>query len=136
MDEKSQIDDVLDNTPEEDLELLKSALKKLGIIEDDLKKDVKCYTLGKGSTRAKGSVKSYYLLVTFKCQTCKAEYNQRFFMEADKQGMYAKSTEVFEEVPCQMTRTEKVRVCNKCKEFLNSLEKDELIERLLTALRH
>jgi len=135
MDEKTQIDDLLDNTPEEDLELLKGALEKLGLIKDEAKKVVKCYALGKGSSKAKGSVKSYHLLVVFKCLTCGNEYHQRFFMEADKQGMYAKSTEIYEEVPCTKTRNEKVRLCGRCKEFLLGLEKEALVDRLIIALR-
>jgi hypothetical protein len=128
MNDKTLIDDLLDEVSEEDVAELNAVLAKLGL--KDSPKPVK-----HPKAKMKGELTTYNLKVIYNCSLCQSIFPTIFIMEAGDDGTFRIGREVKIEVPCLQTRQEKIGYCKNCTNFLQTQSKEELILRILKMVR-
>ena len=128
MDEKTLINDLLDEVSEEEVLELNRVLAKLGL--KDSPKPIK-----HPKTKMKGEMVTYNLKVIYTCSLCGSSFDSIFVMEAGDDGTFRIGKQVKVDVPCQQTRKEGIGYCKNCVGFLESLSKEDLIKRILRMVK-
>jgi hypothetical protein len=128
MNDKTLIDDLLDEVSEEDVAELNAVLAKLGL--KDSPKPIKHPKI-----KVKGELTTYNLKVLYNCSLCCSVFSAIFIMEAGADGTFCIGKEIKEDAPCLQTRKESIHYCKNCEEFLETLTKKELILRILKMVR-
>lgn len=129
MNEQTIINDLLDEVSEEELSDLDAILLKLGLKDDPKTLPPK--------TKRKGELTTYNLKVLFNCSLCGGSYSSVFVMEASSDGTQriGKEFKENEDIYCHKTRIENVHFCSKCKVFLESKTKEELVTIILRMVK-
>lgn len=104
-------------TPEE-----KEILIKLGVVKDNKPPKPKGVTVPR----------PYNQLVIWTCITCGANYEQRIMMVDEEIMLRGIPTD--EPVKYNVTNYRKTRSCNHCRQFLDGLTKEQLIDRIMVLL--
>jgi hypothetical protein len=129
MDEKTIIDNLLDEVSQEEVEELEKVLAKLGLGNKAPAK------VKHPKSKIKGDMTTYYLKVVYECSLCGSVSTTIFMMEAGQDGTYRISKEIKEDVPCQQIRKETLHFCKNCRNFLERQSNEKLISIIMRLVK-